>query len=225
MGRAPLSPYGAVGRLFGIGLLLALAASPAQARQSFFKDNVAKLIRKAGIHGNVSFRDPVDSDVVKGTTVGVSVGLSPGRRNGWRFPFGIGTSSLRLHTDAGQRFADLKSWSIMGGIGYGWQFGRLSTTAGAQAGVSFNDTQVKSNLRAAFGAESVMLQARNAPLLRPRLKAEYFITPKLTVRVSADYVWTTPDIAVTTEAGRVATRWNASNVHGNIGIGFYPFRK
>ena len=42
-----------------------------------------KVMHKVGVHGNMSFRDLVDSDVTKGTTFGPSIGLSPGRTNGF----------------------------------------------------------------------------------------------------------------------------------------------
>jgi hypothetical protein len=72
---------------------------------------------------------------------------------------------------------------------------------------------------------TVSVHAANAALLRPQIKAEYFITPKFTFRMSAAYVLMRPDITVTTPAGPIADRWNASHVHANIGFGVYPFRK
>lgn len=72
---------------------------------------------------------------------------------------------------------------------------------------------------------TVTLDVRNSWLLRPQIKAEYFLTRKFTVRVSGDYVLTHPDIIVTTPAGQLANRWDASNFHANIGIGVYPFHK
>lgn len=56
-------------------------------------------------------------------------------------------------------------------------------------------------------------------------EAEYFITPRFTFRVSGDYMLIRPDITVTTPAGTMSDRWNASNLHANVGLGFYPFRK
>ena len=62
-------------------------------------------------------------------------------------------------------------------------------------------------------------------LLRPQIKAEYFLTRKFTVRVSGDYVLTHPEIVVITPAGQISNRWDASNFHANVGIGVYPFHK
>ena len=65
----------------------------------------------------------------------------------------------------------------------------------------------------------------NSLVLRPKASIEYFITPKFTLRTSADYLLTEPKIVVNTPGDPVGDRWNASNFHASIGIGFYPFRK
>ena len=209
--------------------LAGLAAAPdqAQAQPSFIKDNVVKMVRKVGLHGNVSFREPTDPDVTKGTTFGASVGLSPGRTNGWRYPFGLTTFSEYLHGPNGQQFATFRARAIMAGIGYGWHFGRLSTGASLQTGYSFNRARPDGDILGAFGVPSglVSVEAGNSWLLRPQIKAEYFIRPKFTFRISADYMLMRPDIVVTTPTGRISDRWDASNAHANIGFGVYPFRK
>ena len=209
--------------------LAGLAAAPdqAQAQPSFIKDNVVKMVRKVGLHGNVSFREPTDPDVTKGTTFGASVGLSPGRTNGWRYPFGLTTFSEYLHGPNGQQFATFRARAIMAGIGYGWHFGRLSTGASLQTGYSFNRARPDGDILGAFAVPSglVSVEAGNSWLLRPQIKAEYFITPKFTFRISADYMLMRPDIVVTTPTGRIGDRWDASNAHANIGFGVYPFRK
>jgi hypothetical protein len=56
------------------------------------------------------------------------------------------------------------------------------------------------------------------------VKAEYFLTEKLTLRASADYVLMRPDITVETAEGTVSN-WDPSHVHFNVGVGYYPFRR
>ena len=202
------------------------APAPAQAQPGFVKDNVTKIIRKVGVQVNMSVRKPLDKDVTKGTTFGGSVGLSPGRTNGWRYPVGFTTFSENLHAPGGEKFASLKSRAILGGIGYGWHFGKLSTGASLQTGVAFNHARLDATAPRAFDSpDPVSITVGNAWLLRPQLKAEYFITPKFTVRTSVNYMLTKPNIVVTTPTGAITDRWDASNVHANFGIGFYPFRK
>ena len=202
-------------------------APPAQAQPEFIKDNVAKMIRKIGVHANTSFRAPTDSDVKQGRTYGLSVGVSPGKTNGWRYPVSLSFFSERLNGPSGRQFAKLRGRAILAGIGYGWHFGKLSTGASFQAGYANYRLNPEGDALSAFNLASgdVTMDVNNTWLLRPQLKAEYFLTRKFTVRISGDYVFTRPDVIVTTPSGRASTRWDASNFHANIGIGVYPFHK
>ena len=204
-----------------------MTAFPGRAdAQSFIKDNLGKIIRKVGVHANASFRHPTDEDVTKGTTFGGSIGLSPGQTNGWRYPVGLTLFDVNLHGPNGQQFALLRARALMAGIGYGWHFGRLSTGVSLQAGYADNSVRPRGDGPGAFNLPGGVLSmhASNSPLLRPQVKAEYFITPKFTFRVSGDYMLIKPDITVTTPVETISDRWNPSNLHANIGFGFYPFR-
>jgi hypothetical protein len=217
-------------KLLNLGLIGAalFAIAPARAdAQSEFKDRTMDMVRKVGIHLNVSERHPIDNDVTKGQTFGISIGLSPGRNNGWKFPVGITMFSEDLHSPNGEEFAVMNSKAVMAGIGYGWHFGRLSTGAQLQTGFALNGGRIDGDVGRAFAAPdgAVSIHVGNSMLLRPQVKAEYFLTEKLTLRASADYMRLRPDINVTTPTERLTDRWNASNVHANIGIGFYPWRR
>jgi hypothetical protein len=121
----------------------------------------------------------------------------------------------------------LRGRAVLAGIGYGWHFGKLSTGASVQAGYVWYHLTAVGDAPGAFnltGGE-VTMDAHNSWMLRPQLKAEYFLTPKFTLRISGDYVHTRPDIVVVTPVGRLANSWDASNYHANIGIGIYPFHK
>ena len=207
--------------------LLLLSPGTALAQQGFITSNVAKIIRKVGVHANVGFRAPVDRDVTEGRTQGLSVGLSPGDTNGWRYPFALAFFSEHLHGPSGTQFAKLRARALLGGIGYGWRFGKLSTEVGLQAGYGIyslhSEGDVFSALELANGP--VTMDVSDTWMLRPQVRVEYFLTRKLTVRVTGDYVLTHPEIVVTTPAGRISNRWDASNFHANVGIGVYPFRK
>jgi hypothetical protein len=208
-------------------VLLATLPVPARAQTAKIKDNLGKVIRKVGVHVNMIFREPIDSDVTKGRTYGLSIGLSPGRTNGWTYPVGLTMFSEDLHSPSGAQFGVMRARAIMAGIGYGWHFGRLSTGASVQTGYAFNRGRTEGDVPQVFDTpiSTVSVEVGNSLLLRPQVKAEYFITPKFTARVSADYMLLRPDIVVTTPTETITDRWNASNVHANIGIGYYPFRK
>jgi hypothetical protein len=208
------------------GLLMCVPSS-ADAQPQFIKSNVAKMIRKVGVHANTSFRAPVDRDVTEGRTYGISVGLSPGETNGWRYPFALVFFSEHLNSPSGAQFARFQGRALLGGIGYGWHFGKLSTGVALQAGYSMNSLRGEGDVFGALELSNgpVTMDVSDTWLLRPQIKAEYFLTRKFTVRVSGDYVLTHPEIVVVTPAGRINDRWDASNFHANIGIGVYPFHK
>jgi hypothetical protein len=210
-------------------LTFVLAPATAQAQQEFLKDKVTKIMRKVGVHGNMSVREPLDHDFTKGTTFGGSIGLAPGRTNGWRYPFGFTTFSENMHTPDGTKFAVFESVAVLGGVGYGWHFmnGKLSTGASVQGGWGFNHGSLVGNVAQAFGVPDgpSSIHIANTPLLRPQIRAEYFLTEKFTLRTSADYMLLRPGVAVITSGIAQPDHWHASNFHANFGIGFYPFRK
>lgn len=213
--------------LTALTALLLLCPSTALAQPEFIKSNVGKMIRKIGVHANTSFRAPVDHDVTEGRTYGLSIGLSPGETNGWRYPFALAFFSEHLNSPSGTQFARLRSRALLGGIGYGWHFGKLSTGVALQAGYAIYSLRGEGDVFTALDLINgpVTMDVSDTWLLRPQIKAEYFLTRRITVRVSGDYVQTRPEISVTTPAGRIDKRWDASNFHANIGIGVYPFHK
>jgi len=165
--------------------------------------------------------------VTKGTTFGASIGLSPGRDNGWTYPVGLTMYSQDLHGPNTQPFGFVRTEAVMAGIGYGWHFGRLSTGATLQTGFARNRGRLEGDTMRAFAVpnEAVGLHVSNSILLRPQIKAEYFLTSKFTVRASVDYMWMRPDVVVTTPTEQFTNRWNMSNAHANVGFGVYPFRR
>jgi hypothetical protein len=207
-------------------LVLALGPTPASAQPEQVKAIAVKIIRKAGVRANVSVRDPVDPDVRKGMSVGLSVGLAPGDRNGWRYPISLTTFSENLLSPNGASFAVMRSIGLAGGVGYAHHFGRLVTGASLQTGLAFNRSRIEGDVAQAFDAppDTVAVDVGHALFLRPHVKAEYFFTRKLALRVSADYVMMRPRIVVTTPGGRLTDRWDASNAHASVGVSFYPFR-
>ena len=214
---------------FGLigAVLVALAPSSAAAQEVAVKNRAIELIRKAGVHLNTSVREPIDPDVSKGQTFGISIGLSPGRKSGWRYPVGLTMFSENLHAPSGEQFAVLNSTALIAGIGYGWRFGRLATSTSLQTGFAMNRGRLEDHAARAFRAPegAVSLDVGHSPLLRYQVKGEYFLTEKLTLRASADYMMIRPGITVTTPTERMSNRWDASSVHANAGIGIYPFRR
>jgi hypothetical protein len=211
-----------------VALVIALLPRPAQAQGDSIKDNVGKMIRKVGFHASTSFSDPVDKqNIVRDGSYGLSVGLAPGHTNGWRYPFGFAWFTEELKGPSGASFVKLQSLPVVGGIGYGWHFGKLSTGIQMQAGWAFNSGKGIGDMGAAFGSPGfpISVDIGDSFVVRPQAKLEYFLTPKFTVRTSLNYVMSHPMVTVTTPQGTTSKRWDASNVTLSVGIGVYPFRK
>lgn len=212
-----------------VAVAIALVPAPARAQSEFVKDNVMKIIKKVGVHASTSFSDPLNQETVdKDGSYGFSVGLAPGRDNGWRYPVGLAWFTESLRAPSGENFAKFRSRPVVAGIGYGWHFGRLSTGAQLQAGWAFNSLKPEGDPSSAFlmPGSSVAMDVHNTFVLRPQLKVEYFLTQKFTLRSSLNYIFERPRVEVLSPQGRILDEhWNASNVSLSMGIGFYPFRK
>ena len=219
------TPFGGVAT--DVAPQTATAADPSEpTRGRTFEDNVLALIRKVGVHGNMGFRHPTDTDVTRGVTFGPSIGLSPGRTNGWKYPFALSMFSEDLHSPSGAHFGTVRTRALMAGIGYGWHFGDLSIGPQVEVGYAFNHSTLEDDAPQAFAAAGgVAIDVSNAWMLRPEFKGEYLLTPKWSVRASLDYVRLRPDVTVMTPSGAAPNTWDLSNVHMNMGVGFYPFRK
>jgi len=212
-------------RLSLVGIFLLVMGPPA-VNAADLRDTAITWIKKVGVHGNVAVRHPTDPDVSRGVTVGPSVGLSPGHTNGWKVPVALSSFSEYLHTPAGTQFGSVRTRALLVGVGYGWHFGRLSAGPQVEVGYAFEHASMDDNGAAAFGPSGVAsVHADDTWIVRPEFKVEYFITPKVTFRTSIDYVRLEPDVTVTTPNAVITDQWHLSNIHGNVGVGFYPFRK
>ena len=207
-------------------LTVALWPSPAQAQNDFIKSKVKDLIERSGVYVSASSRSSLDEDVRMGRSLGVGFGFAGRQKPGRKIPFSFGGYSGDLETTDGNGFGRFKATQIMTGIGYNWVFGKM--TFGAQMGVgySINKVTVNDGISTLFGVtEPVFVDVSNSWVLRPQLKAEYFVTRKISVRSQLSYTYTDPDVLVRIGSQEFAKDWRPNHVQLSFAVGFFPFRK
>lgn len=197
------------------GVIALSAASPAS----------AQVWKRIGIGASVGITEPYDSDVDGAVVIGGRGGLAP--EPGWGFDASLGWFSADLYDARGAnstRIGELRVRPLMGGIGYTWMTagGRLATTALLTAGVAFNGADLDESLAGSVGGAN--LDVSNSFAIRPGIEAEFFVTRKFALTGSIGYLFTRPEITLTTTSERLTDRWDASSFTALAGIVVYPFR-
>jgi hypothetical protein len=175
---------------------------------------------------SASSRSSLDNDVRMGRSLGVGYGVAGRQRAGRKIPFSFGGYSGDLETTSGSDFGRFKATQIMSGIGYSWVHGKM--TYGAQMGVgfSFNKVTLNEGVSSAFGvAQPVAVSVSNSWVLRPQIKAEYFLTRKLSLRSQLSYTYTDPDVIIHTGLQDISHEWRPHHVQLSFALGIFPFRK
>jgi hypothetical protein len=62
-------------------------------------------------------------------------------------------------------------------------------------------------------------------VLRPQVKAEYFLMRKMSLRTQLSYTYTNPDVVIHTVAQDFAHEWHPHHVQLSFAVGIFPFRK
>jgi hypothetical protein len=207
-------------------LVAALAPRPAEAQSDFVKDKVKSLIEKSGVYVSTSTRSSIDNDVRMGQTFGIGYGTAGSKRNGWKYPFSFSGYSGDLETSSGTEFGRFKARQIMSGVGYQWVHGKMVYGAQLGLGYSFNEVTANAETPAVFNsAAPVSIAVSNSFVVRPQIKAEYFVHHKLSVRTQVSYTYTDPDVVVQTPTERLSREWRPHHMQFSVGVGIFPFRK
>ena len=206
--------------------MIALAPRPAQAQGDFIKDKVKSLIEKSGVYVSTSTRTAIDNDVRMGQTFGIGYGTAGSKNNGWKYPFSFSGYSGDLETTGGLEFGRFKARQIMSGIGYQWVHGKMVYSAQLGLGYSLNSATVNPGAGEIFSsAAPVNISVSNSFVVRPQIKAEYFLHHKLSVRTQLSYTFTDPDVVVHTATGSYSREWRPHHMQFSVGVGIFPFRK
>ena len=207
-------------------LLLALLPRPAEAQGDFVKDKLKALIEKSGVYVSASSRSSIDNDVRMGRTFGVGYGTAGSKRTGIKYPFSFSGYSGDLETVEVNDFGRFKARQVLGGVGYQWVQGKMVYGAQLNVGYSFNKVTIDPTAPAVFSSQSpVSVDVSNSFVLRPQLKAEYFLHRKLSLRTQLSYTYTNPDVVVTTATGRFTDEWRPHHMQMSVAMGIFPFRK
>jgi hypothetical protein len=207
-------------------LLMVCLPSPAQAQGDFMKSKLKSLIEKSGIYVSASTRTSVDDDVVMGPTFGIGYGTAGEKRNGWKYPFSFSGYRGDLTTTSGVEFGEFKAKQIMSGVGYQWVHGKMVYSAQLGLGYSFNQVTLNPASATAFAStEAIRYDVSNSFVVRPQVKAEYFVHPKLSLRSQLSYTYTDPDVVVHTATETLTREWRPHHVHLSFAVGIFPFRK
>ena len=198
----------------------------AQAQGDFVKSKVKDLIEKSGIYVSGSTRTAVDNDVVMGPTFGIGYGTAGQKRNGWKYPFSFSGYRGDLATKSGMEFGEFKAKQIMSGVGYQWVHGRTVYSAQLGLGYSFNQVTLHPVAPTAFAStEAIRYDVSDSVVVRPQVKAEYFVHPKISLRSQLSYTYTDPDVVVHTATETLAREWRPHHLHLSFAVGVFPFRK
>ena len=210
-----------------IGLfLLALLPRPAQAQGDFVKTKLKELIERSGVYVSASSRSSIDNDVRMGRTYGVGYGTAGRQKTGRKIPFSFGSYSGDLETSAGSEFGRFKATQLMSGIGYSWARGKMTYGAQLGAGYSFNSVKLNPGIESVFGVQQpVGVSVSNSWVLRPQVKAEYFLHRKMSLRTQVSYTYTDPNVVVHTALENIEHEWRPHHIQLSFAVGVFPLRK
>jgi len=216
-------------RHLGLAAIVSVLLLPslAHAQGDFMKSNIKRWIEKTGVYASVSSRTALDDGVDMGPSIGLGVGFaSEHQRNGRKYPFSYSTYGGNLEVPGGDNFARIRARQLMSGIGYSWVHGKMVYGAQMGVGYSFNSITLEPGVSHAFGvAEPVSVELSNSWVLRPLVKAEYFMHRKVSLRTQLSYTITNPNVVVHTATESFQHHWNPNHVQLSFALGFFPLRK
>jgi hypothetical protein len=207
-------------------LIFTLIPHPVQAQGDVVKSKLKELIEKSGVYVSASTRTSIDNDVDMGPSVGIGYGTAGEKRTGLKFPLSLSGYRANLQTTDGLEFGNIKARHILTGVGYQWVRGKMVYGAQVNVGYAFDNVEIGPDATAVFSsAPPIRVDVSNSWVLRPLVKAEYFLHHKVSMRVQGSYTYTDPEVTVTTANGQFVDEWRPHHFRAGIAMGFFPFRK
>jgi hypothetical protein len=202
-------------------LLLTLLASDASAQM------IKNMAKRAGVGGSIGTLVMLDDDVEVAAPVwGFNFGLAPEPGLGPTMGFGWFEGDLTVPRVSGTtEVGTLRVRPLMAGIAYTWVKGRMATGVSLNAGISFNSIRLNDQYRNFFGAGTeVTVDSSDSFCVRPQLRFEYAVAPKVGLFTSLGYFFTEFDNVINTPVGRFENEWDASSFNVFAGVMIYPFK-
>jgi hypothetical protein len=202
-------------------LICTFTASNASAQEM-----IKNMARRAGVGGSFGGIFTLDDDVNVGPAFGFNFGFAPEPGLAPTMGFGWYQGDLTLSGVSGDReVGRLRVRPLMAGISYSWVTGRWATSVSLNAGVSFNSIRLDDQYRNFFGpGTEVTVDASNSFCVRPQLRFEYAVAPKVGIFSSLGYFFTEFDNEINTPVGRFENEWDASSFNVFVGAMVYPFK-
>ncbi len=108
----------------------------------------------------------------------------------------------------------------MGGVGYGFNRGRLWTSISVVGGPAFNRIRLNDSARDDF---QIVKSQRITACVRPGASVTYNVAPRVGLTAFAGYMFNRPHYTLRTSAGDIKTRWSTDAAILSAGIVFSPF--
>jgi hypothetical protein len=205
-----------------LSALLALGLMASEASAQVIKNTA----RRAGVGGSFGGIFTLDDDVNVGPAFGVNFSLAPQPGLAPTMGFGWYQGDLTLSGVSGDReVGRLRVRPLMAGISYTWISGKWATSVSLNAGISFNSIRLDDQYRDFFGpGTEVTVDASNSFCVRPQLRFEYAVAPRVGVFSSFGFFFTEFDNEINTPVGRFENEWDASSFNVFVGVMVYPFK-
>jgi hypothetical protein len=206
--------------------LAALLAFGYMASEASAQDMIKNTAKRAGVGGSFGGIFTLDDDVNVGPAFGFNFGLAPEPGLAPSIGFGWYQGDLTLSGVSGDReVGRLRVRPLMAGISYTWVTGRWATSVSLNAGVSFNSIDLDDQYRDFFGpGTEVTVDASNSFCVRPQIRFEYSVAPKVGIFSSLGFFFTEFDNEINTPVGRFENEWDASSFNVFVGVMVYPFK-
>jgi hypothetical protein len=210
---------------FSIGTMIFAGGAYAQTSN----DTLDNAVAHVGIGVGINFYHPTNSEADS------SNGLAFVYRwhafhSGWGPTFGLDWHTTDFHQIAGPAdvpLGSIRMRAFYGGFGHTKRFGRFTTSENIFAGYSFNSLSVDGGFGPALarsGVSLVSVGVNDSGIVKPEVAVWYDVFRHVGVGVSAAYLYTRPEEALTTANGLQVRRLNANTWELTTGVAFGLWR-